>query len=135
MDLNTAGPLVLQELSKACSQNADVLKPAEHQLKQWETQSGFYSILLVSISAVTVIYPQDLFPLGMDNNHVSDFLKMIYICEMIKDIYFLDTISLRPCRVGSVGSLSASRTVGREFASRPGHTKDHHKNDTNCLPA
>ena len=32
-----------------------------------------------------------------------------------------------PCRVGSVGSVSASRTVGREFASRPGHTKDHHK--------
>ena len=41
----------------------------------------------------------------------------------------------RPCRVGSVGSVSASQTVGREFASRPGHTKDHHKNGTNCLPA
>ena len=40
-----------------------------------------------------------------------------------------------PCRVGSVSSMSASRTVGREFASRPGHTKDHHKNGTNCLPA
>ena len=39
------------------------------------------------------------------------------------------------CRVGSVGSVSASRTVGREFASRPGHIKDHHKNGTNCLPA
>ena len=26
-------------------------------------------------------------------------------------------------------------TVGCEFASRPGHTKDHHKNDTNYLPA
>ena len=39
------------------------------------------------------------------------------------------------CRVGLVGSVSASRTVGREFASRPGHTKDHHKNGTNCLPA
>ena len=37
--------------------------------------------------------------------------------------------------VGSVGSVSASRTVGREFASRPGHTKDHHKNGTDCLPA
>ena len=40
-----------------------------------------------------------------------------------------------PCRVCSVGSVSASRTVGREFASRPGHTKDHYKNGTNCLPA
>ena len=38
------------------------------------------------------------------------------------------------CRVGSVDSVSASRTVGREFASRPGHTKDHHKNGTNCPP-
>ena len=28
-----------------------------------------------------------------------------------------------------------TRTVGREFASRPGHTIDHHKNGTNCLPA
>ena len=43
--------------------------------------------------------------------------------------------TLSPCRFGSVGSVSASRTVGREFASRPGHTKDHHKNGTNCLPA
>ena len=40
-----------------------------------------------------------------------------------------------PCRVGSVSSVSASRTVGHEFASRPGHTKDQHKNGTNCLPA
>ena len=43
--------------------------------------------------------------------------------------------TLVPCLIGSVGSVSASRTVGREFASRPGHTKDHHKNSTNCLPA
>ena len=34
---------------------------------------------------------------------------------------------ISPCRVGSVGSVSASRTVGREFASRPGHTKDQNK--------
>ena len=40
-----------------------------------------------------------------------------------------------PCRVGSVGSVSASRTEGREFASRLGHTKDHHKNGTDCLTA
>ena len=36
------------------------------------------------------------------------------------------------CRVGLVVSLSASHTVGGRFASRLGHTKDHH---TNCLPA
>ena len=39
------------------------------------------------------------------------------------------------CRVGLVVSVSASHTVDCKFASRPGHTKDHHKNCTNCLPA
>ena len=29
--------------------------------------------------------------------------------------------------------LSLKTTAG--FVSRPGHTKDHHKNGTNCLPA
>ena len=28
---------------------------------------------------------------------------------------------------------SASNAVGRGFAPRPGHTKDHHENGTNCL--
>ena len=37
------------------------------------------------------------------------------------------------CRVVLVVSVSASRTVGREFASRSGHTKDRPKNVTNCL--
>ena len=59
---------------------------------------------------------------------------LILIMKLL--ILFIAILSLiRPCRVGSDGSLSASRTVGREFASRPGHTKDHHKNGTNCLPA
>ena len=48
MDLGTAGPLVLETLTKACSQSAEVLTPAEHQLHQWETQPGFYNILSVS---------------------------------------------------------------------------------------
>ena len=52
-----------------------------------------------------------------------------------KILFNLQCYQCTPCRVGSVGSVSASRTVGREFASRPGHTKDHHKNGTNCLPA
>ena len=39
------------------------------------------------------------------------------------------------CRVGLVVSVSASRTIGSEFASRPGHTKDLHKNGKDCLPA
>uniref|UniRef100_A0A8C4S8Y6 Importin-11 n=1 Tax=Erpetoichthys calabaricus TaxID=27687 RepID=A0A8C4S8Y6_ERPCA len=46
MDLNSANNLVLQALSHATSQDTAVLKPAEEQLKQWETQPGFYSVLL-----------------------------------------------------------------------------------------
>ena len=49
MDLSSAGPVVLDTLSKACSQQADVLKPAEQQLRHWETQPGFYTILAVSV--------------------------------------------------------------------------------------
>ena len=33
------------------------------------------------------------------------------------------------------GLVSASHAVGHGFASRPGHTKDHHKDCTNSLPA
>ena len=33
----------------------------------------------------------------------------------------------RPFRIGLVVNVSTSHTVGREFASRPGHTNDHHK--------
>ena len=44
-------------------------------------------------------------------------------------------IKFEPSRVGSVVSMSASHRVGRGFASRPGHTKDHHINGTKCLPA
>ena len=49
---------------------------------------------------------------------------------------FNDLISNQvPCRVGLVVSVSVSHAVGREFASWPGHTKDHNKNGTNCLLA
>ncbi|XP_040196349.1 importin-11 [Rana temporaria] len=46
MDLNSASTVVLQVLTQAASQDSSVLKPAEEQLKQWETQPGFYSVLL-----------------------------------------------------------------------------------------
>jgi hypothetical protein len=45
---NSSSAVVLDALYRACSQDASVLKPAEEQLKQWETQPGFYSILAVS---------------------------------------------------------------------------------------
>ena len=39
-----------------------------------------------------------------------------------------------PLKVGLVVSMSASQTVGQTVPGG-GHTKDHHKNGTNCLPA
>ena len=36
---------------------------------------------------------------------------------------------------GLVVSESTSHVVGRGFAAQPGHTKDHHRDGTNCLPA
>nr|XP_057925549.1 importin-11 isoform X1 [Doryrhamphus excisus] len=46
MDMDCASSVVLQALTQATSQDTAVLKPAEEQLKQWETQPGFYSVLL-----------------------------------------------------------------------------------------
>ena len=45
------------------------------------------------------------------------------------------TLNTLPHWVGLVISVSASHVVGRGFAPWPGHTKDLHKNGTNCLPA
>lgn len=45
MDLQGA-TAVLEALTRAASQDSAVLKPAEEQLKGWETQSGFYPTLL-----------------------------------------------------------------------------------------
>ena len=39
-----------------------------------------------------------------------------------------------PRRIDLVVNVSASHAVGHRFVSQPGHTKDHHKNGTNCLP-
>lgn len=55
MDLNSASTIVLQVLTQATSQDTAVLKPAEEQLKQWETQPGFYSVLLVRYSAKVLL--------------------------------------------------------------------------------
>lgn len=40
--------VVLEVLQRASSQNADILKPAESKLLEWETQPGFYTALHVS---------------------------------------------------------------------------------------
>lgn len=46
MNVLDGSSMVLETLSKAASQNTELFKPAEQQLKQWETEPGFYSTLL-----------------------------------------------------------------------------------------
>ena len=46
MAMNNAGQLVVTCLGEASSQNPASIKQAEEKLKQWETERGFYSILL-----------------------------------------------------------------------------------------
>ena len=53
-DIAVSGPAVLAALTQACSQDASVLKPAEQQLHNWETQPGFYTVLHVSITVVSI---------------------------------------------------------------------------------
>lgn len=50
MDMESASSVVLQALTQATSQDTALLKPAEEQLRQWETQPGFYSVLLVCLT-------------------------------------------------------------------------------------
>ena len=49
MDASNAVGVVLETLTKATSQEASILKPAEKQLKGWETHPGFYSTLQVKL--------------------------------------------------------------------------------------
>ncbi|XP_061379471.1 importin-11 [Danaus plexippus] len=42
--------LVLDTLNRATSQDAEVLKPAEKKLQEWEVEPGFYSVLLNVLS-------------------------------------------------------------------------------------
>lgn len=48
MQEGQAAEVVLETLSRATSQNSEFFKPAERLLREWESQPGFYSILLVN---------------------------------------------------------------------------------------
>lgn len=49
MDLVSTQAMVVEVLQQASSQNPDILKPAEAKLREWESQPGFYTVLLVSL--------------------------------------------------------------------------------------
>ena len=67
---------------------------------------------------------------------VNTDLQTIYIYYMSRKLYLIAlTLGSGTSQVTALGwHMSASHVVGCGFASRPGHTKDHHKNGTNCLP-
>lgn len=50
--MESTDSLVLEVLRRASSQNADILKPAETKLLEWETQPGFYTALYVRFCTV-----------------------------------------------------------------------------------
>ena len=58
----------------------------------------------------------------------------LYDSFITQGLTFKCLICYGPWWVGLVVSVPASHTVGREFASWPGHTKNHHENGTNCPP-
>lgn len=43
---------VLLALNRACSQDPGLIKEAEKKLKAWETEAGFYSLLMVGVHAI-----------------------------------------------------------------------------------
>lgn len=45
---------VLLALNHACSQDPGLIKEAEKKLKAWETEAGFYSLLMVRVHACYV---------------------------------------------------------------------------------
>lgn len=47
MEAGSVHAMVLEALQRASSQNAEILKPAEAKLREWETQPGFYTVLFV----------------------------------------------------------------------------------------
>ena len=62
----------------------------------------------------------------------------VWKAQMIQQVTQTQTQNCLPrpfTGVGLVVNVSASHMVGHGFASRSAHTKDHHRNGTNCLPA
>ena len=97
-------------------------------------QVCYISLRITGMLYITAYYRYAIYHCVLQVCYISlRITGMLYV--YITAYYRYAIYHRRPCWVGSVGSVSASRTVGREFASRPGHTKDHHKNGTNCLPA
>ena len=63
-------------------------------------------------------------------------VSLLRDCLMVRaQIAFQFNTKYRLRRFGVAFSVCASHVVGRVFVPQPGHTRDHYKNGTNCLPA
>ena len=67
--------------------------------------------------------------------HPSEIMMSMSYNELQKMVAIFKEFCTNFKSITIIDSVSASRAEDREFASRPGHTKDHHKNGTNYLPA
>ena len=68
---------------------------------------------------------------------VSDSYARLVILmpHLLYKIIHIKAQSFLPRHDGLVICMSAFHKVGHGFASQSGHTKDHHKNGTDCLHA
>ena len=60
-------------------------------------------------------------------SYIAGVSLRIIIFQLLKQV--------RLRQVGLVASVYSFHALGRRFVSPSGHTKDHHKNDANCLSA
>jgi hypothetical protein len=90
---------VLETLQNACSQNADVLKPAEKQLQEWEIHPGFYSILSVSVNNSTNINI-----INKTNSHfspqITEYNVGIYMYQFAMHLDNPDSLCQFSCTLG-----------------------------------
>ena len=93
-----------------------------------------YTCYLEEINFINIIYWINKYYLLIVTLINCLILCVFFILYLWFNNIFIVFIFL-PHRVGLMVGVSTSRAVGRGFVPRSGHTEDHHKNDTNCLPA
>lgn len=89
---------VFEALQGAASQNPNVLKPAEAKLKEWETQPGFYSILMDVFSNYNIDLNVRWMAILCLKNGVDRYWRK----NVINAISEVEKTSLRNCLLNSL---------------------------------
>lgn len=86
MEIESTEAVVLEVLQRASSQNAQILKPAEAKLLEWETQPGFYTVLYVNTSIhskIIAVFINQFYFQKILSNHSIDvnvrWISVLYI--------------------------------------------------------